>query len=139
MKIVILGGSGQIGRMLSRALAREGHECVILSRRAATAWNFGPGVRSVAWDGRTSGAWTSEIDGADAVINLAGRSVDCRYGARNLAAMLSSRVEAKRVIGEAIAAAKAPPRVWLQAGTATIYAHRFDRPNDEATGLIGGN
>lgn len=92
----------------------------------------------VAWDGSTLGAWADVIDGSDAVINLAGRSVSCRYTKTNLTEMMHSRVRSARVIGEAIAAAARPPHVWLQMSTATIYAHRFDAPNDEATGVIGG-
>jgi uncharacterized protein (TIGR01777 family) len=95
-------------------------------------------ARLVAWDGRTVGSWASEIDGADAVINLAGRSVNCRYTEANLQAMMSSRVDSTRAVGLAIEQAARPPRVWLQMSTATIYAHRFDAPNDEATGHIGG-
>jgi hypothetical protein len=95
-------------------------------------------VKTVVWDGKTLGPWANEIDGADVVINLAGRSVNCRYHERNLAAMMSSRVDSTRIVGVAIAAAKNPPRVWLQASTATIYAHRYDAPNDEETGEMGG-
>lgn len=79
------------------------------------------------------------VDGSDVVINLAGRSVSCRYTAGNLRAMMASRVNSARVVGQAIAAAAQPPRVWLQMSTATIYAHRFEAANDEATGLIGGS
>jgi uncharacterized protein len=136
MKIILPGGNGQVGRVLVRALAGEGHECVVLTRRRTA---LPPGARAVAWDGRTLGPWVAELDGADAVINLAGRSVDCRYHERNLAEMMTSRIESTRVVGQAIAAARNPPPVWLQAATATIYAHRFDAPNDEATGIIGGN
>ena len=138
MKYVLPGGTGRVGQLLSRALRREGHEVVILSREARPDKAM-PGVRVVAWDGRTLGPWAAEIDGADVVINLAGRSVDCRYNERNLDVMMRSRTESTRVVGAAIAAARVPPRVWLQAGTATVYAHRFDQPNDEATGLMGGN
>ena len=134
MKVVIPGGSGQVGALLVRALHARGDEVVLLSRTAGDAW----GARRVAWDGRTLGAWASEIDGADVVINLAGRSVNCRYTADNRRAMLESRVDSTRVIGLSIAAAARPPRVWLQMSTATIYAHRFDAPNDESTGRIGG-
>ncbi len=91
------------------------------------------------WDGRTIGRWIAEIDGADAVINLAGRSVSYRYTPANLRAMMDSRVDSTRVIGEAISQVARPPRVWLQMSTATIYAHRFDGPNDEETGVIGGS
>lgn len=136
MKIILPGGSGQVGRILVRALVRDGHECVVLTRGRSEPPR---GARAVVWDGRTLGSWTAELEGADVVINLAGRSVDCRYDERNLAEMMSSRVDSTRAIGTAIAAAKHPPRAWLQAGTATIYAHRFDAPNDEATGLIGGD
>lgn len=90
------------------------------------------------WDGATAGGWTSEIDGCDAVVNLAGRSVNCRYTARNRKDIIESRVVSTQAVGEAIAAAKNPPRVWLQASTATIYSHRFDAPNDELTGELGG-
>ncbi|HEX9936542.1 MAG TPA: TIGR01777 family oxidoreductase [Longimicrobium sp.] len=134
MKIVIPGGSGQVGTLLARAFHHDGHEVVVLSRGAADApW------RVVPWDARTLGAWAGEIDGAEVVINLAGRSVNCRYNARNRAEIMASRVDSTRVVGEAIARAERPPRVWLQASTATLYAHRFDAPNDEETGIVGGH
>lgn len=138
MKIIIPGGQGQVGRVLVRAFLAAGDECVVLTRKHRAPPASSPGLRLVAWDGRKLGPWAAELEGADVVINLAGRSVDCRYHERNLRAMMDSRVESTRVIGQAIAQAKNPPRVWLQAGTATIYAHRFDAPNDEPTGLIGG-
>lgn len=131
MRIVIPGGTGRVGGVLVAALRGQGHEVVVLGRRSA------PGV--VRWDGRSLGPWAAQVDGADAVINLAGRSVDCRYDKSNLTEMLASRVDSARVVGQAIAAAAKPPRVWLQASTATIYAHRFDAPNDEATGRLGGD
>jgi uncharacterized protein (TIGR01777 family) len=134
MKIVLPGGSGQVGQILARAFAADGHEVIVLCRSASV-----PAGRVVPWDGRTLGPWASEIDGADVVFNLAGRSVNCRYTDENLRAMRSSRVDSTRAVGEAIAAASQPPRVWLQMSTATIYAHRHDAPNDEATGLLGGD
>lgn len=133
MKIVIPGGTGQVGALCAKHWMRAGHEVVVLSRGGASE------ARVVRWDGRTlDPAWASEVDGCDAVLNLAGRSVSCRYTPENLAEMMNSRVDSTRVVGEAIAKAKAPPRVWLQMSTATIYAHRFDAPNDEATGVMGG-
>jgi hypothetical protein len=131
MKIVLPGGSGQVGGVLARAFRAEGHEVVVLTRRPTR-----PG--DVGWDGREDGAWTGAVDGADVVVNLAGRSVDCRYTRANLDAMLRSRVDSTRAVGRAIARAARPPRVWLQMSTATIYAHRFDAANDEASGRIGG-
>jgi uncharacterized protein (TIGR01777 family) len=132
MKIVIPGGSGQVGQILARAW--RAHDVVILGR----GQQVGAG-RLVPWDGRTLGDWARELDGADVVVNLAGRTVNCRYTDENLRQMRDSRVESTRAVGAAIAAASRPPRVWLQMSTATIYAHRFDAPNDEATGVIGGD
>ncbi|MFJ9379891.1 TIGR01777 family oxidoreductase [Streptomyces sp. NPDC101455] len=131
MKIVIPGGTGQVGAILDRALTEAGHEVVVLTRRPTRD-------REVWWDGENPGTWAREIDGSDVVINLAGRSVSCRYTPANLKAMMDSRVHSTRVVGEAVAAAVHPPRVWLQMSTATVYAHRYDAPNDEATGVIGG-
>jgi len=133
MKIVIPGGSGHIGRLLAESFHRSGDEVIVLSRNPALApW------RVVRWDGRTMGTWAEEIDGADAVINLAGRSVDCRYNDENKREILESRVFSARVLGRVIAKVRRAPKVWLQMSTATIYAHRFDAPNDERTGIIGG-
>jgi hypothetical protein len=133
MKIVIPGGSGQVGTILARSFHARGDEVVVLSRRPArTPW------RAVVWDASTHGAWTQELDGADVVVNLAGRSVNCRYTPSNRDLITQSRVVSTRLVGEAIAAAPRPPRIWLQASTATIYAHRYDAPNDEASGWIGG-
>ena len=133
MTIVIPGGTGQVGTVLSRAFTRDGHDVVVLSRRPATQpW------RTVVWDGATVGEWAHELEAADAVINLAGRSVNCRYNAANRREILESRVQSTRAVGEALARRARPPRVWLQASTATIYAHRYDAANDERTGIIGG-
>lgn len=134
MKIVLPGGSGQVGQMLARAWSATGHDVTVLSRRPAPApWRVEP------WDGATLGPWTRWLDGADVVVNLAGRSVNCRYHAQNRREILESRVQSTRAVGQAIAAARRPPRVWLQASTATIYAHRYDAPQDEATGTLGGS
>jgi uncharacterized protein (TIGR01777 family) len=94
--------------------------------------------RVVPWDGVALGARQREIDNCDVVVNLAGRCVNCRYTAANRQQILQSRVLSTRVVGQAIAGAAHPPRLWLQASTATIYAHRYDRPNDEYTGVLGG-
>jgi uncharacterized protein (TIGR01777 family) len=134
MKIVIPGGTGQVGTLLARSFHDRGDEVVVLGRAPTPApW------RTVRWDGATIGPWASELGGADVVINLAGRSVNCRYTPENRRRIMDSRVTSTRVVGAAIARSPRPPRLWLQASTATIYAHRFDAPNDEATGLIGGD
>ena len=131
MKIVVPGGSGQVGTLLSRAFAAEGHEVVVLSRD--------PRAGEVRWDGETVGDWAKELEGATAVVNLAGRSVNCRYTPANRQAIMQSRVASTKAVGEAIAGCVEPPKVWLQASTATIYAHRYDAANDEHTGILGGD
>jgi uncharacterized protein (TIGR01777 family) len=146
VKIVIPGGSGQVGTVLARAFTRDGHEVVVLTRRpdgalpakdrAASGKQY---WRVLAWDAQRIGPWTAELEGADVVVNLAGRNVNCRYNAKARREIMESRVRSTRLVGEAIAAARKPPRIWLQASTATIYAHRYDAPNDERTGIIGGN
>ncbi|MCH8148596.1 MAG: NAD-dependent epimerase/dehydratase family protein [Planctomycetes bacterium] len=133
MKIVIPGGSGQVGSLLTRAFRADGHEVIVISR------NPDASPSSVAWDGKTIGAWADEINGADVVINLAGHSVNCRYHKKNRERIMNSRVDSTRVVGEAIRQAVRPPRLWLQASTATIYAHRYDAANDESSGIIGGS
>lgn len=140
MRVVIPGGSGQVGAVLARALHARGDDVVVLSRGGSvrSAPFSVPPWRTVTWDGESVGAWAEEIDGADVVINLAGRSVNCRYNSVNRVQMMDSRVLSTRAVGEAIVRAKRAPRVWLQASTATIYAHRFDAPNDEKAGVIGG-
>jgi uncharacterized protein (TIGR01777 family) len=134
MKLVIPGGSGQVGTILARHFHAKGDEVVVLGRAPKPApW------RVVPWDARTRGAWAKELEGADAVVNLAGRSVNCRYTPANRRAILDSRVQSTRIVGEVIAECARPPRAWLQSSTATIYAHRHDAPNDERTGILGGS
>lgn len=133
MKIVIPGGSGQVGSLLARHLHGQGHEVVVLSRRAIDVpW------RAVAWDGETLGSWAAEFDGAEVVINLAGTTVNCRYNTANKRKIMDSRVRSTRVVGEAALQAKKPPAVWLQASTATIYAHTYGPAHDES-GQLGGS
>lgn len=133
MKIVIPGGSGHVGTLLAHAFHSDGHDVVVLSRKPARApW------RTVCWDGNTLGDWASEVDGSSVLINLTGRSVNCRYTEKNRAEIFQSRIASTRVLGEAISRSSRPPAVWLQASTATIYSHRYDAPNDEADGAIGG-
>lgn len=130
MKIVIPGGTGHVGSLLTHHFRRAGHQVTVLSRNVE--------AHAVHWDGQTLGPWAETLDGADVVINLAGRSVHTRYSPAKKQEILQSRVDSTRVIGEAIALAARPPRVWLQASTATIYAHTFGPPHDEDTGVIGG-
>jgi uncharacterized protein (TIGR01777 family) len=138
MKIVIPGGSGQVGTVLARHFHQEGHEVVVVSRDAKSVRAKTAAWRVVEWDGQTLGAWVDDLEGADVLINLTGRVVNCRYNHKNRCQIWASRNRSVSILGNALETLTSPPRLWLQAGTATIYAHRFDAPNDEYTGIIGG-
>src|SRR3989440_8199657 len=132
-RIVVAGGSGFIGRLLTDRLVSGNNDVIVLTR------SLGPvaqSIRQVRWDGCTLSDWARELEGARALINLAGRSVNCRYNERNRREILESRVDSTRVLGEAVARCNTPPAVWLNASTATIYKHTFDRQMDGATGVI---
>ena len=134
MKIVLPGGSGQVGTILARHLHGQGHDVVVLSRTPAAQRPLKP-WRVVRWDpAALDPAWTSEIDGADAVIHLSGRTVNTRYTPEHRREIYDSRVIPTQRIGEAIVAARTPPPIWLNASTATLYRHALDRPQDEFTG-----
>jgi uncharacterized protein len=134
MKIVIPGGTGQVGHILARHFHHAGHSVTVLSRSPDVApW------RVVPWNGVTLGPWVEELDRSDVCINLAGRSVNCRYIPANRRFIFESRVRSTQILNEAIAAVRHPPSVWLNAGTATIYRHALDRPMDEANGEFGGD
>lgn len=137
MTIVLAGGSGQVGQVLARALHHK-HAITILSRSQSNNINY-PNVTTVQWDAKNLGAWAEVIDGADVVINLAGKTVNCRYTEANKQEMMASRVDSTRAIGEAIARASRPPALWLQACTATIYKHSVEKANDETTGVISSD
>jgi len=153
-KLILAGGSGFLGGLLARHFNARGWQVVVLTC-AKVGQRFQPvrekgkeaapaeadkdrleALSYMGWDGRTLGDWTASLEGADALINLAGRSVNCRYHARNRRLMLDSRINATRVLGEAIARCAQPPRVWLNFSTATIYKHTFGPAWDEA-GEIG--
>jgi len=133
LRIIIPAGNGQVGTVLSRHFHAEGHEVIVLAREPLPApW------RVVTWDGKSLGDWVSELENSDFVINLAGRSVNCRYTAANRKAIMDSRTETTRLLGSAIGQLSHPPSLWMNASTATIYRHIYDRPMDEQTGEIGG-
>jgi uncharacterized protein len=133
-KIILVGGSGFLGSVLAGFFAAKGTEVVIVTRNPKARAGL---IREVRWDGTTLGDWTQELEGAWALINLAGISVNCRYHARNRKLMLDSRLNSTRVLGEAVARCANPPPVWLNSSTATIYKHTFGPAWDEA-GEIGG-
>jgi uncharacterized protein (TIGR01777 family) len=134
LRIVLPGGSGQVGKILARYFQQAGHHVTVLTRGPYTApW------LTVHWDGENEGPWTETLEGADVVINLAGRSVNCRFTPENRVAVYNSRIRATQLLGRVIARVAEPPRLWMNASTATIYRHALDRPMDEATGELGGN
>lgn len=118
MKIIIAGGTGFLGEALSQHFIQQGHEVGILSRRANQTKN---GIHYYQWDGKTLSDWAKALDGADVLINMAGRTVDCRYTEKNKAEILDSRLFSTKILGEAIAQAQQPPKVWLNSSSATIY------------------
>jgi uncharacterized protein (TIGR01777 family) len=129
-KIVLPGGSGFIGRALAQAFAAAGWEVVILSRAPAPPQGT---IRTAAWDGRTAGAWAAELEGAEAVINLAGRSIGCVHTPENRRQILESRVESVRAINAAVAQCLRPPPVLIQASAIGIYGNTGDRICDETS------
>ena len=134
LRIVISGGTGQVGTILARHFQETGHHVTVISRHSKPAeWNV------LLWNGQDLGPWADAMDGADVVINLAGHSVNCRYNAANQREIKNSRTITTGLVGKAISAAAKPPPLWLNASTATIYRHSFDRAMDDVTGELGGN
>jgi len=132
--VVIFGGNGFLGRYLSRHFARNGREVVVIARNKK-GWS-GDGM-FLEWDGENAGSWAYALEGAELVINLAGRSVDCRYNKANKDEILSSRVASTQAIGQAIARCRIPPQLWINSSTATWYRHAEDKPQDEWDGEAG--
>ena len=128
-KTVIAGGSGFLGLNLARHLSANGHEVVILSRSAPIA---GP-WRHMSWNGHQVGDWALELDGATALVNLAGRTVDCTKTPAHCDEILRSRVDSTRALGEALLRAKRPPEVWVQMSTAHIYGDPPTQLCDESS------
>ena len=135
MRILLPGGAGQLGTLLARHLHAAGHDVTVLSRTPKPApWH------TLRWDGATlDPAWTSLLEGADAVVHLSGKSVNCRYTARNRKEIIDSRVLPTRVLGRAIEQCASPPKLWMNASTSTFYRDSYDMPQDEERGEIGGS
>jgi hypothetical protein len=134
-RIVIAGGSGFIGTALARELVRRGCEVIVLTRRARQR---GDGVREVVWDGEHAGDWIHFLEGAAAVVNLTGRSINCRHTPENLREIIASRVNSVTAIAAAIRQLPAPPRVWVQASATGFYGDTKDNVCDE-TAPAGGD
>lgn len=134
LRIVLPGGSGRLGQVLALYFAERGHHVTVLTRGPyAAPW------QTVHWDGEHIGPWTEHLEGADVCINLVGRDLNCRHTAANRQAIYASRIGSTRLLGHVIAGLADPPRLWLNASTASIYRHALGRDMDEATGELGGN
>jgi uncharacterized protein (TIGR01777 family) len=134
-KVVLAGGSGFLGRALARRLGREGWEVVILTRDVES-WEWSddaaPAVRAVGWNGETGGAWAAELEGAAAVVNFAGRSVNCVHTLDHSREILESRLAAVRALGKGYARAKNPPPLWVQCSASGYYGNAGDRFCEES-------
>lgn len=131
---VIFGANGFLGRYLCRHWARKGYEIVAIARHRE-GWS-GDGM-FLPWDGQSSGPWELALEGAALVVNLSGRSVDCRYNAENRKEIFDSRIESTRAIARAIRQCRKAPALWMNASTATWYRHAEDGPQDEWRGEMG--
>ena len=133
-KVVIAGGSGFIGSKLCAHYKSRAFEIVVLTRRSSFTENE---IRFVHWNAKALGPWQAELDGADILVNMNGRSVDCRYNESNKKEIFDSRIDATKVLGMAIGQLKQPPLLWFNSSSATIYRHAEDRQMDEASGELG--
>ena len=129
-KAVLPGGSGYLGGHLARRLRDRGDEVVVLTRGPAGERD---GIRHVSWDGTSVGAWAAELEGADAIVHLAGRRVDVRPTRRNVATLVRSRVEPVVAVGRALEQLTSPPPVWVQVATLAIFGDAGDELLDETS------
>ena len=139
LRIVLPGGSGQVGQALAHRFQERGHHVTVLTRGPyAAPWH------TVHWDGAETGPWTETLEGADVCINLTGRSVNCRYNAENRRQIYASRIGSTRLLNRVITGLANPPKLWMNASAATLYrrvvdAHGVDLPEDENSSLEGGD
>lgn len=133
-KIVIAGGTGFLGSCLINHYAGTDTQVFILTRGKPFAQG---NTHYITWDGKTGGTWIEVLEHADVLINLNGKSVDCRYTTQNKQLIYSTRLDATAVLGKAIQSSQHPPKLWINAASATIYRHSLDKEMDEYTGEIG--
>lgn len=133
-KIILAGGSGFLGKLLTDHFIKQGCEVVILTRKASHVFN---NVQYVNWDAKNQRDWIHHLEGADLVVNLNGKSVDCRYTTKNKQLIYATRRDATEALGKAILNCQQPPSCWINASSATIYRYSIDQAMDEYTGEIG--
>ena len=137
-KIIIAGGTGYLGQLIAKSLWEDNWEVVLLSRSSNTDRKIG---RSVYWDGKSIGKWSLELEGAQVLLNLTGKSIDCRHNAANREEILNSRVHSTRVLGEAVSIAQSPPPCWLNASSMALYGQLWGNVSahtEESTLQSGG-
>ncbi len=132
-RIIIAGGTGFLGSILARYFFDK-YKITILTRGES---KMKEGIEYAHWDGRTLDTWKNLLEGADVVINLNGKSVDCRYTEKNKKLIYATRLESTAVIGQAIQNCTDPPKLWINASSATIYRHSLDKEMDEYSGEFG--
>ncbi len=133
MKIVLAGGTGFLGRLLVKKFLSQKHELVVLSRGGSASSQ----ATLVPWDAYTLSGWAKEMDGADLVINLTGKKINCLFTEKNLKILRDSRIHSTQVIAQAINQLKNPPPLWIQMSAIDIYPHRFEDSNNEQEGGMG--
>ncbi len=133
-KIVIAGGTGFLGKVLVEHFKSKAESITVLTRGKTRKIN---NVHFVNWDATTISNWVTELENSDVLINMTGKSVDCRYTSKNKALILNSRVASTSILGQAIQKCKNPPKLWLNSSTATIYRHSLDKEMNEINGEIG--
>lgn len=133
-KIVLAGGTGYLGQVLSDYYKSKAKEIIILSRHPHSSQD---NIHYQVWDGRTKGEWAKCLEGCDLLINLCGKNVNCRYTKKNQQEIFRSRLEPTALLGKVVAELKGPPKVWIQFASATIYRHAEDHSQDEDQGETG--
>jgi uncharacterized protein len=133
-KLIIASGTGYLGKVLVKKFEAEYDEIVILTRGASRIHGK---IKLVHWDAKTAGAWQNELENAVAVINLAGKNVNCRYTEKNKAEIFSSRLDSTDILGNTMQQLKNPPQVWINAASATIYRDSVHTPMTESKGEVG--
>lgn len=134
-KMIIPGGTGFIGQYVAQFFLKKEYQVIILTRGKSQVKD---GITYCNWDGKSFGDWTKYFEGAEVILNLAGKSVDCRYNKKNKKEILNSRIESTKIIGQTIDQCTRPPKLWINMSTATIYQHtQEEKANDEKNGIIG--
>lgn len=135
-KLIIAAGTGFLGNVLIDHFKNEYEQIVILTRNKP---KFQNNVRYINWDAKTLTGWEKELENADVIINLTGKSVDCRYTEKNKAEILNSRIESTKILNEAVLQCKNPPKHYLNSSTSTIYIHSEKKKMTEENGDIGND